>query len=423
MPTTITDRTPLLENGNGAHPRSFRDRVVDAFQAEGEPSWLASYKWFFFGSWLNILLLFVPLSVVAHHLHWDAALRFSFSFVAIMPLAALLGSATDQLSLKLGQTLSGLLNASFGNAVEIIVGIAALLQGEYRIVQTSLLGSILSNLLLVLGCSFLAGGLKFPESNFQVTAAQASSSLMTLTCITLVIPAAYHSAQHAANDGVNATMSAIFSAAEQIVDGTDLDSDATHGLRVISRGTAIILLLVYIAYLVFQLKTHAYLYVSTVAEEVETPHMSVPAAASSLLLVTVITSFCADYLVASIDETATRYGIPKAFVGLILLPIVANAAEHVTSVWMALKNKMELTIGICVGSSIQIAAFVVPLLVIIGWITHHDLTLFFADFETIVLFVSVLLVNFLIQDGKSNYMEGLMLIALYLVIALAFWVS
>ena len=143
-------------------------------------------------------------------------------------------------------------------------------------------------------------------------------------------------------------------------------------------------------------------------------------------------------VVASIEETAERYSIPKPFIGLILLPLVANAAEHVTSVWMAMKNKMELTIGICVGSSIvrflidlfrasslidtlsqQIAAFVIPLLVIVGWITGHDLTLFFANFETIVLFVSVLLVNLLIQDGKSNYMEGLMLVTLYLVVALS----
>ncbi|EMD38179.1 hypothetical protein CERSUDRAFT_82422 [Gelatoporia subvermispora B] len=424
MPTTTTDRTPLL-NGNGGHAASVPDHSRDLFQPD-IPSWLASYKWFFFGHWLNILLVFVPLSAIAHYLHWDAALRFSFSFVAIMPLAALLGTATDQLSLKLGQTLSGLLNASFGNAVEIIVGVAALFQGEYRIVQTSLLGSILSNLLLVLGCSFLAGGLKYQEGNFQVTAAQASSSLMTLTCITLVIPAAYHSAalqDTNKGSGLQTAVAKMLALDGQIFDGTDVVDDATRGLRIISRGTAMILLFVYIAYLVFQLKTHAYLYESNAAEEIETPHMSVPAAGSALLLVTVITSFCADYLVASIDETSTRYGIPKAFVGLILLPIVANAAEHVTSVWMALKNKMELTIGICVGSSIQIAAFVVPLLVIIGWITHHDLTLFFADFETIVLFVSVLLVNFLIQDGKSNYMEGLMLIALYLVIALAFWVS
>ncbi|KAI8989770.1 calcium/proton exchanger [Trametes punicea] len=440
MPT-VTDRTPLLENGNGAQPpKPFFRRFVDTLTAQGEPSWLQSYTFFFFGSYLNIFLVFVPLSILSHLLNWDAALRFSFSFIAIMPLAAMLGTATDQLSLKLGQTLSGLLNASFGNAVEIIVGVAALLQGELRIVQTSLLGSILSNLLLVLGCSFLAGGIKYSESNFQITAAQASSSLMTLTCITLVIPAAYHSAKSHSGGlegGANGTaiapiLTALDPKGELGLGG--MDAGGVHGLKIISRGTAILLLIVYIAYLFFQyptsqLKTHAFLYTpaSGVVEE-EEPKMNIPAAGSALLLVTVVTSFCADFLVASIEETANRYSIPKPFIGLILLPIVshipqANAAEHVTSVWMAMKNKMELTIGICVGSSIQIAAFVVPLLVIVGWITHHDLTLFFADFETIVLFVSVLLVNFLIQDGKSNYMEGLMLITLYLVIALAFWVS
>ncbi|KAI0086217.1 Sodium/calcium exchanger protein-domain-containing protein [Irpex rosettiformis] len=441
LPTHANESTPLLrQNGSAPRepsvPQTFSQRV-GAFlnpAAHGEPGWLHSYKFFFFGSWLNILLIAVPLSAVAHYSNWDAGLRFSFSFIAIMPLAALLGTATDQLSMKLGQTLSGLLNASFGNAVEIIVGIAALLQDEMRIVQTSLLGSILSNLLLVLGCSFVAGGIYYSEGRFQATAAQAASSLMTLACITLVIPAAYHSSKSHAG-GIDDTTILI---TKQVIDGSDLPEEYNNGLRIISRGTAILLLLVYIAYLFFQLKTHAHLFTPKGLpagedeeptaegaraehheEEQEEPEMSIGAAAVALLLVTVVTSFCADYLVASIEETAERYHIPKPFIGLILLPIVANAAEHVTSVWMAMKNKMELTIGICVGSSIQIAAFVVPLLVIVGWITHHDLTLFFADFETIVLFVSVLLVNFLVQDGKSNYMEGLMLLTLYLVIALA----
>ncbi|KAK7693990.1 hypothetical protein QCA50_003566 [Cerrena zonata] len=190
------ETSPLLNGNSSARSSIHAGQGAETRKAEKpSPSWLASLRFFLFGSWFNILLVFLPLSAVAHYLNWDAALRFSFSFIAIMPLASLLGTATEQLSLKLGQTLSGLLNASFGNAVEIIVGITALMQGEVRIVQTSLLGSILSNLLLVLGCSFLAGGLKFPESNFQVTAAQASSSLMTLACITLVIPAAYHSAK------------------------------------------------------------------------------------------------------------------------------------------------------------------------------------------------------------------------------------
>jgi len=397
-----SESTPLLpahQNGDAVSPdaRPFSQRFMSILKAEGEPTWLDSYKWFFFGSWFNILLVFVPLSVIAHHMHFDVALRFGFSFMAIMPLAKLLGDSTEQMSAKLGQTVAGLLNASFGNAVEIIVGVAALLQDEVRIVQTSMLGSILSNVLLVLGCSFLAAGFKRQESFFQVTAAQASSSLMTLACITLVIPAAYHST---------------------------LDNSSTEqGLLVISRGTAIVLLLIYCAYLYFQLVSHPHLYDGSSEAETESSKMSIVSASISLLCVTVMTSFCADYLVASIEEFAERYSVPKPFIGLILLPIVANAAEHATSVWMAMKDQMELTITICVGSSIQIAAFVVPLLVIVGWLSGHELSLFFANFETIVLFVSVLLVNTLIQDGKSNYMEGLMLVSLYFVISLAFWVS
>ncbi|KAF7363943.1 Vacuolar calcium ion transporter [Mycena sanguinolenta] len=377
----------------------FLHRFKALITAEGEPSWKSSFRFFIFGSYLNLFLLFVPLSAIAHYLNWDAALRFSFSFIAIIPLAKLLGEATEQMSSKLGQTLAGLLNASFGNAVEIIVGIAALLQGELRIVQTSMLGSILSNLLLVLGCSFLAAGFKFSESNFQVTAAQASSSLMTLACITLVIPAAYQSTLLAKAEEAKAKLPALFFNTEDDVDQS--------GLLVISRGTAILLLGVYVAYLCFQLKTHAYLFEAE-EQEADTPKMSVVSAGVALLATTVVTSFCADYLVASIEETAKRYSIPKAFIGLILLPIVANAAEHVTSVWMAMKGQMELTIGICVGSSIQIATFVIPLLVIVGWIAGpgHELTLFFANFETISLFVSVFLVNTLIQQGRQVQLHG-----------------
>ncbi|KZP18291.1 calcium/proton exchanger [Athelia psychrophila] len=422
---THSERTPLIEggpsNGNSVHSdinRSFSQRTAALLEGEGEPSWLESYRYFWLGDWWlggwwlggwsNILLIFVPLSFISHHLNWDAALRFSFSFMATMLLAKLLGTAPEQIlmPMELGQTLSGLLNASFGNAVKIIVGVAALLQDELRIVQTSMLGSILFYLLLVLGCSFFAGGLKYRESGFQVTAAQAASSLMTLACLTLVIPAAYN-----------------FSF-------KDSPGSTQEGLLVISRCTALLLLGIYIAYLLFQLKTHNTLFLAPQAwgeeeeeeeEEEEVARMSVVAA--GLLIVTVITSFCASYLVASVEETATRYHISKTFISIILIPIAANAAEHVTSIWMATKDKMQLTIGICIGNSIQIASFVIPLLVVVGWITGHELTLFFADFETIVLFVSVMLVNPLVQNGKSNYMAGLMLITLYLVVAISLWVS
>ncbi|KAH7343682.1 Sodium/calcium exchanger protein-domain-containing protein [Rhizoctonia solani] len=409
---------PLLPNGNGHHRElSFVQKVKEVIIAEGEPGWIESSRFIMLGSWFNILLVFVPLSLVADKLEWDAGLRFAFSFIGIIPLARLLGEATEQLSMRLGQTLGGLLNASFGNAVEIIVGIAALVQGELRIVQTSMLGSVLSNLLLVLGMSFLAGGIYHHEQNFQVTAAQTGASLMTLACITLVIPAAYHSSQqHPSKPPVPNAVSALMES--EAPGGNDLSHE---GLLLISRGTAVVLLIVYISYLFFQLKTHADLFASpeNENEEPEEPKMSVISGTAWLLGITVVTSFTADVLVGSIEETAEKYHIPKGFIGLILLPLVANAAEHVTSVWMAMKGKLELTIGISVGSSIQIAAFVVPLLVIVSWIIGKELTLYFADFETVALFVSVILVNLLIMDGKSNYMEGLMCCALYIVIAIA----
>ncbi|KAG1877644.1 calcium proton exchanger [Suillus subalutaceus] len=440
---TSSETSPLLENGSHSGQRnlSLTRRVVNFMKGEDEPSWAESFNFFIFGTWFNILLVFIPLSFISHSMDWDAGLIFLFSFLAIVPLAKLLGEATDQLSVKLGETISGLLNASFGNAVEIIVGVAALLNGQLRIVQTSMLGSILSNILLVLGCSFLAGGLYHKEGVFNGTGAQASASLMALSCITLVIPAAYASTTTAGMENYC----------------SDPSECPTAGLLFISRGTAMLLLGVYCAYLWFQLKSHSKLFISpasptgepnsedtvaTTETEETVPRMGTAAASVALLSVTVVIAFCAEYrksptffsfglmfdcsivlVVSSIEETAVRYSIPKAFIGVVLLPIVGNAAEHVTSVWMAMKNKYELTITICVGSSIQIACFVVPLLVIVGWIADQPLTLHFHNFETIVLFVSVFLVNLLIMDGKSNYMEGLMLLTLYVVIALAFWVT
>ncbi|KAG8908530.1 hypothetical protein FRB99_005890 [Tulasnella sp. 403] len=446
------ETAPLLDgpapNGYATFPSKFKSFIA----ARGEPGWNSSLRFLLLGSWFNILLVFIPLSFISHHLHWDAGLRFAFSFIAIVPLAKLLGESTEQLAIKCGDTLGGLLNASFGNAVEIIVGVAALVQGELRIVQTSMLGSILSNLLLVLGMSFFVGGVYFMESHFHQTAAQTSSSLMTLACLTLVIPAAYHSAKAAHHQPPNPVFNEAPMEILKALSGEDSsppapDDGSKAGLLLISRGTSILLLLVYFAYLYFQLVSHQELFKSdfdddcsmhqrpygsdaetaigqpSVPEEPEEAQMSMVSATVSLLAVTIVTSFCADYLVASIEETAAKYSIPKPFIGVILLPLVSNAAEHVTAVWMSAKGKAELAIGIAVGSSIQIAVFVIPLLILVGWAIDQPLTLYFADFETVTLFVTVLLVNLLIQDGKSNYMEGLMLMTLYIVIAIAFWVS
>ena len=225
---------------------------------------------------------------------------------------------------------------------------------------------------------------------------------MTLGCFTMVVPAAYYGSQMDTSVPVS-------------------ESSAQAGLLFISRGTSLILLIVYAGFIAFQLRTHSYLYAQE-EEEDQQEHMTPLSAIVALFIITLITSFNADFLVSAIDDVANEYKISKVFIGIVLLPIVGNAAEHVTSVWMAAKNKMEIALGVAIGSSIQIAVGVVPALVILGWIIGQPLTLYFHTFETTTLFVSVLLVNELIQDGKSNYLEGAMLVGLYIVIALAFWV-
>ncbi|WFD32209.1 non-specific serine/threonine protein kinase [Malassezia sp. CBS 17886] len=414
-----SENEPLLPQG----ARTSAEHARTA--ARAEPPFVDSFKSLLLSSKLNLCLLFVPLGLLAKWLNWGSLAVFCLNFLAIIPLAKLLGDATEQASMRFGATLGGLLNATFGNAVELIVAVVALLQGQLRIVQMSLVGSILSNILLVLGCSFVAGGLFRNENTFAQTAAQASASIMTLGCFTLVIPAAYWSSL---GDNMGETFTSLASGAASVARHRVVKSpyeEATESILFISRGAAIIILCIYVMYLGFQLHTHAYLYVDTNAaeREQEEAQMSPKAAIVALVVVTFLTSFHADYLVSAIDDVANEYKISKSFIGIVLLPIVGNAAEHATSVWMATKNKMEIALGVAVGSSIQIALGLIPALVIVGWIVGQPLSLFFHQFETIGLVVSVLLVNTIIQDGRSNYLEGSMLVALYLIIALSYWVK
>ncbi|KAK8237713.1 calcium/proton exchanger [Phyllosticta capitalensis] len=371
-------------------------------------------------NYVNVLLVFVPLGIISGALNWSPTVVFCLNFVAIVPLAALLSFATEELSAKLGETIGGLMNATFGNAVELIVSIVALKNGEIRIVQSSMLGSILSNSLLVLGCCFLAGGLSQSEQEFNSTVASTMSSLMAVACASLIIPATLYS----------------------VLPGSDKESE--QHILVLSHGTAIILLILYILYLYFQLVSHAGLFLAypprrqedseaqrqeaapaQEEEEEEGPEGKTlgPLAASfTLVVITVMVAVCAEYLVDSIDSIVQTAHISKTFIGLILLPIVGNAAEHVTAVVVAYKSKMDLAINVAVGSSMQIALFVTPALVLLGWIMGIPMTLHFQTFETVVFFVSVLVMNYLIQDGKSNYLEGAMCIGTYIIIAVAFYV-
>jgi len=286
------------------------------------------------------------------------------------------------------------------------VSIIALRNGEIRIVQASMLGSILSNILLVLGCCFIAGGLRYREQTFNSTVASTMSSLMAVATASLIIPATLYA----------------------VIDGDDSPNspDSPDGkISIVSHGTSIILLIIYVAYLYFQLKSHADLFEDAEAQdgEHEGPELlGAWSAGAALVVVTLLVAICAEYLVGSIDAIVEEAHISKTFIGLILIPIVGNAAEHVTAVIVAMKNKMDLAIGVAIGSSLQIAIFVTPFLVILGWIIGQPMTLHFETFETVAFFLASLVVILLIQDGKSNYLEGLLCIGMYFIIALAFYV-
>ncbi|KAI9664871.1 MAG: hypothetical protein M1821_006319 [Bathelium mastoideum] len=343
---------------------------------------------------VNILLLFVPAGIITGAVGANPTAVFVLNFLAIIPLASLLSFATEELAAKLGQTIGGLLNATFGNAVELIVSIIALTQGQIRIVQSSMLGSILSNILLVLGCCFIAGGVTHSEQSFNTTVASTMSSLMAVASASLIIPATLYAALSSSR------------------------SSSEDEILVLSHGTAIILLILYMLYLFFQLKSHAHLFDDGQQQEggenqQEPEILNPPAAGVALVVITILVAVCADYLVDSIDSIVEKSGISKTFIGLVLIPIVGNAAEHVTACVVAYKDKMDLAIGVAIGSSMQIALFVTPFLVILGWIIGQPMTLHFQTFETVVFFLSVLVVNYLIQDGKSNYLEGSMCLGTY----------
>lgn len=351
----------------------------------------------FFENYVNVLLIFVPLGILAELLGWSPVARFTLNFFAIIPLASLLSFATEELALQVGESLGGLLNASFGNAVELIVSVIALTRGEIRIVQASMLGSILSNVLLVLGMCFAAGGFYYQEQQFNMTVAQTMSALMAVGTSALLLPAAFHLA---------------------VPPSARLDDE----ILFLSRGTAIILLIVYALYLFFQLKTHASEFQAADDTGEEESKISPWTAGAMLVIITVLVSFCADFLVGSIDEIVEETGISKTFVGLILIPIVGNAAEHVTAVICSVKGRINLAIGVSLGSAIQISIFMTPFLVVLGWAIGQPMTLYFKSFETITMFVAVLIVNYLIQDGKSNWLEGVQLMAVYIIIAIAFYI-
>ncbi|KAF8822139.1 putative manganese resistance 1 protein [Cardiosporidium cionae] len=349
-----------------------------------------------FLSKINILLVIIPFGVLSYILKQNTLLVFAFNFIALVPLSSLLGAATEELALHTGEITGGLLNATFGNAVEMIMAFQALKKGLILVVQGTLLGSILSNLLLVLGTSFLMGGMRYHVQKFNEKGATCSTSLLLLASLSISIPTLGGSAIHISK-----------------VD-----------ILFISRISAMAVILMYVLFLLFQLRTHFHLFQDVRADdetEKELPGIGWVTGVVLLFIVTVFIAFISEFLVASIEPLIKGYGIKEDFIGVILLPIVGNAAEHVTAVTVAAKNKVDLTIGVAIGSSVQIALLVVPFTVISGWIIDQPMTLEFPILSALVLILSVIVVTGIVQDGESNWLEGAMLIVAYSLVAVVFW--
>jgi Ca2+:H+ antiporter len=343
-----------------------------------------------------VLLLFIPVSLAAQFLKWGELIVFITAALAILPLAAWMGTATEEIAVVVGPTLGGLLNATFGNATELIIAIIALKAGLVDVVKASITGSIIGNLLLVMGLSMFLGGLRYKEQTFQPIVARVNASSMNLAVIAMVLPTA-----------MNVTSVGI---SQQTVENFSL-------------AVAIVLIVVYALTLLFSMKTHAYLYEVGLVESEEISHTkpNIWLWGGVLLACTLLVALESEMLVDSLEVATSQLGLTALFTGVILVPIVGNAAEHATAVTVAMKDKMDLSVSVAVGSSMQIALFVAPVLVIAGRVFDQPMDLNFNPFELVAVTVSVLIANSISSDGKSNWLEGTLLLAAYTVLGFAFY--
>lgn len=366
-----------------------------------------SVKIVLFSDKINLLIPFGPLAILVRNVANQQGLVFILSLLGIIPLAERLGWATEQLACYTGDTVGGLLNATFGNATELIISMYAMKNGMLRVIQQSLLGSILSNMLLVLGCAFFSGGIVHPnkEQVFNKGTALVNAGLLMMAVMGLLFPAVLH-----------------FTHTEVHVGKSEL---------ALSRFSSCVMLIAYGAYLFFQLTSQNNMY-SPISEEdsnqdgnlveEETPRISKWESIAWLFVLTVWISALSEYLVNAIEGASVSLNMPVAFISVILLPIVGNAAEHAGAIMFAIKDKLDLSLGVAIGSSTQIAMFGIPFCVVVGWILGYPVDLNFQLFETATLFMTVIVVAFMLQEGTSNYFKGLMLLLCYLIVAASFFV-
>ncbi len=361
---------------------------------------------------LLLLLVFVPLAALAEWLRWGGAAVFTCAALAIVPLAGLMGDSTERLAGRLGAGVGGLLNATFGNAAELIIALVALRAGLHDVVKASLTGSIIGNVLLVLGLAILAGGIGRERQSFDRAAAAAGSTLLALAAVGLLVPAMFHAV-----------------AAPQARGGAVAAEREAALERGLSLEIAVVLFAAYLLSLVFSLRTHRHLYAGQ-------PHATTDPGAGhegrerapwlrpvlTLLAATALVAWMSELLVGAVHEAAAALGLTEVFVGVIVVAVIGNAAEHSTAVLVAIKDKMDLALNIAIGSSIQIALFVAPVLLFASYLMPGGpMDLRFTTFEVLSVVIAVAVVNLVAQDGESNWLEGALLLAVYLVLGIAFY--
>ena len=353
---------------------------------------------------LDWLLVFVPVAFGLRYVPaWRSdTLLFLCAGLAIIPLAGLMGRATEHLSEKVGQGVGGLLNATFGNAAELIIALMALHKGLIGVVKASITGSIIGNILLVLGASVFAGGLKHRHQQFNRAAIQSSTTSLMLAAIGLLIPTVFH-----------------YSAASRPGGWTPAVEQK------LSLAIAIVLSCTYVSTLIFSLVTHRQLFTGGGHDSPKgaSGEGTWPTGKSllCLLVATVLVAWLSEFLVGSVEAARSKLGVTEVFIGIIVVAIIGNAAEHSTAVWVAVRNKMDLSLGIAIGSSLQIALFVAPLLVYVSYLFGTPMNLEFTIPEVVAVIVAVYVVAEISNDGETNWLEGVQLLALYFILAILFY--
>jgi Ca2+:H+ antiporter len=355
--------------------------------------------------WPYLLVPFIAIAIVLEAAKADAALIFFASALGVIPTAALMGRATEELAARSGPGIGGLLNVTFGNAPELIIAFFALQKGLQEVVKASLVGSILGNILLVMGAAMLIGGLGRERQRFDRTAASSQSIMLLLACVALIMPAVF----------------------ELVIGGslpspTDESKRFPSDLEVMSVGVSLVLLFSYVAGLFFSLRTHRDLFNPPYEEEEGHQPWSVRKSVAALAIAGVAVGLMSEILVGSIEEASAGIGLSPFFVSLIVVAIVGNAAEHWVAVYFASRDKMDLSIGIAIGSSAQIALFAAPVLVLVSlFVGPFPMALVFNGLELAAILLAVLIANQVTHEGESTWFEGVQLLAVYAVLGLTFF--